>query len=64
MRTWQIPNVCTDLAVYDEELDTVVGILRQELGYDRLVVMAIQPAGSSRRSGPTGGTDAGPSTPW
>lgn len=40
MRPWQIPNFCTDLAVYDEELDAAVRILRQEFGYDRLVVMA------------------------
>lgn len=40
LRPWQIPNFCTDLAVYDEELDAAVAILRQELGYDRLVVMA------------------------
>lgn len=40
LRPWQIPNFCTDLAVYDEELDAAVAILWQELGYDRLAVMA------------------------
>jgi len=40
LRPWQIPNFCTDLQVYDEELDYAVSFLRQEMGYDRLVVMA------------------------
>jgi len=40
LRPGQIPNFCTDLAVYDEELDAAVNIIRSELGHDKLVVMA------------------------
>ncbi len=39
LRAHQTPNFCTDLAVYDEELDAATRIIRAEHGHDMLVLM-------------------------
>lgn len=39
LRPYQTPNFCTDLAVYDEELDAAAHIIRSDHGHDGLVVM-------------------------
>lgn len=40
LRPHQTPNFCTDLAVYDEELDAALHIIREQHGHRRLVVMS------------------------
>ena len=40
LRPGQVPNFCTDLTVYGEELDAAAHIIRNEMGHDRLVIMA------------------------
>ncbi len=40
LRPHQTPNFCTDLSVYDEELDAALRIIREENGHRRVVVMS------------------------
>ncbi|MCA0320844.1 MAG: alpha/beta hydrolase [Proteobacteria bacterium] len=57
LRPHQTPNFCTDLAVYDEELDAAVQIIRSEHGHDVLVLMGHSTGGlitslwANRRNG-------------